>query len=212
MGRFDGKVALITGAARGQGRAYAVRFAEEGADVILLDACRAFPEVEHPMPTVEDLMETKALVEKEGRKALTFETDVRDDAAVAAAFKEGVEQLGRLDYVCANAGVLAATGEPSKHVDAWRIGIDTMLSGVFYTLRAAVPPLLEAGPGGSIVVTSSIAGLRSVSADLEMLTPGLLGYSAAKHGVIGIMRNFAQALGGQAFASTLCTRWGFGPR
>lgn len=196
MGRFDGKVALITGAARGQGRTHAVRFAKEGADVILLDACRAFPEVEYPLPTPEELFETQALVEKEGRRAVCFETDVRDEAAVGEAFNDGVGQLGRLDFVCANAGVLPAAGESAKEIGAWRIGIDTMLSGAFYTMRAAVAPLLDAGPGGSIVVTSSIAGLRSVTADLEMLTPGLLGYTAAKHGVTGLVRNFAQALGG----------------
>lgn len=195
MGRFDGKVALITGGARGQGRSHALNFAREGADVILLDLCRQQPEVEHSMSTPEDLAETKRLVEKEGQRAVTFETDVRDHAAVQASVESGVREFGRLDFVSANAGVMATTGEPSTRIDAWQIGLDTMLSGVFYTLQAAMDPMIAGGRGGSIVITSSMAGLRGIAFDLHMLNPGEMGYSSAKTGVIGLMRNFAMALG-----------------
>ena len=195
MGRFDGKVALITGGARGQGRSHAVNFAREGADVIVLDICRQIPSVEHSMATLDDLAETVKLVEEHDRRIVAIETDVRDHDAVQAAVAQGSRELGRLDFVIANAGIMATTGEPSQHLEAWDASIATMLSGVYYTLRASVPALMATGPGGSIVITSSTSGLRGVAYSVDMLSPGQMGYGAAKHGVVGLMRNFAMALG-----------------
>jgi SDR family mycofactocin-dependent oxidoreductase len=195
MGKFDGKVALITGGARGQGRSHAINFAREGADVIVVDICRQIPSAEHSMSTPEDLAETVKLVEEHDRRIVAIQADVRDDDAVRDAVRQGTSEFGRLDIVVANAGILATTGEPSQHMDAWHASIDTMLSGVYYTLRAAIKPMLDAGRGGSIVITSSTSGLRGVAYSVEMLSPGQMGYAAAKHGVIGLMRNFAMALG-----------------
>jgi NAD(P)-dependent dehydrogenase (short-subunit alcohol dehydrogenase family) len=106
-----------------------------------------------------------------------------------------MERFGRIDLVVANAGILATTGEPAQHMDAWHASIDTMLSGVYYTLKATVGPMIEAGRGGSIVITSSTSGFRGSAYKVEMLNPGQVAYAAAKHGVMGIMRNFAMALG-----------------
>jgi SDR family mycofactocin-dependent oxidoreductase len=195
MGRFDGKVAFITGGARGQGRSHAVAFAEGGADVVVVDLCRQLPTVQHSMSTEEDLAETVRLVEKTGRDVLAIRADVRDDAAVTDAVAQALDRFGHLDHVVANAGIMATTGEPAEDLQAWRDSIDTMLTGVFYTLRATVPPMVERGAGGSIVITSSTAGLRGVAYDLKLLTPGELGYGSAKHGVLGLMRNYAMALG-----------------
>ena len=195
MGRFDGKVALITGGARGQGRSHAVNLAREGASIIVLDICRQIPSVQHSMATREDLAETVELVEKTGQGVVAVEADVRDYDAVCAAVARGTEEFGRLDIVVANAGIMATTGEPAQQMDAWHASIDTMLSGVFYTLRASATPMIDGGRGGSIVITSSTSGLRGVAYSVEMLSPGQMGYGAAKHGVLGLMRNFAMALG-----------------
>jgi SDR family mycofactocin-dependent oxidoreductase len=195
MGRFDGKVALITGGARGQGRAHAEGFAREGADVIVLDICRQIPSVQYAMSTPDDLAETAKAVGGHGRRVVAIEADVRDQAAVEAAVAQGVGELGGLDFVVANAGIMATTGEPAQQIDAWQASIDTMLSGVYYTLKAAVAPMVEAARGGSIVITSSTSGLRGVAYSVDMLSPGQMGYGAAKHGVMGLMRNFAMALG-----------------
>jgi SDR family mycofactocin-dependent oxidoreductase len=192
---FAGKVALVTGAARGQGRSHAIDLARHGADVILLDICQQIASVEAPMATAEDLALTVKLVEEVNGKALPIQCDVRDSDAVEKAVQEGVARFGRLDYVVANAGILATTGRQSLELDAWHASIDTMLSGVYFTLRSAIGPMLDAGNGGSIVVTSSTSGLRPSSYKLDMLNPGQIGYAAAKHGVLGITRNFAMALG-----------------
>jgi SDR family mycofactocin-dependent oxidoreductase len=195
MAKFDGKVALVTGGARGQGRSHAVSLAREGADVILVDICRQVPSVEYGMSAPEDLAETVKLVEQHDRRAVAIEADVRDYDAIRGAVEQGAGELGRLDIVVANAGIMATTGEPAQRMDAWHASIDTMLSGVYYTLKSAVAPMLATGQGGSIVITSSTSGLRGVAYNLDMLSPGQMGYGAAKHGVIGLMRNFAMALG-----------------
>jgi SDR family mycofactocin-dependent oxidoreductase len=195
MGKLDGRVAAITGAARGQGRAHAVALAAEGADIIAIDLCDQIASVEYRMSTPQDLDETVELVRGLGRRILPFRTDVRDMPAVNQAVNTGVDELGRLDIVVANAGIMATTGEPSKSISAWHDGIETMLSGVYYTLRASVEPMISGGRGGSMVITSSTSGLRGVAYKVDMLNPGQMGYAAAKHGVMGLMRNFAMALG-----------------
>lgn len=195
MGKFEGKVAFITGAARGQGRSHALALAQQGADIAAIDMCRQLPTVQHSMSTEEDLAETVRLVEETGRRILPVRADVRDCEAVADAVDKTLAQFRHIDFVIANAGIMATTGEPSREMQAWRDSVDTMLSGVFFTLSATVPSMVERGAGGSIVITSSTAGLRGVAYGPELLTPGELGYGAAKHGVVGLMRNYAMALG-----------------
>jgi SDR family mycofactocin-dependent oxidoreductase len=192
---FSGKVAVVTGGARGQGRAHAVRLAECGADVALVDICAPLDSLEYPMPTRAEMAETAELVQGTGRRALEIEADVRNCDEVDAAVTQVVAELGAVDFAIANAGVLPTTGEASRQLSAWHLCIDTMLSGVYYTLRAASAAMLSSGRGGSIVITSSVGGLRGASYKPEMLSPGQVGYNAAKHGVIGIMRDFAVALG-----------------
>lgn len=191
MGLADNKVAFISGVARGQGRSHAVRLAEEGADIIGFDICADDPAVEYPLATPEDLEETANLIEKTGRRALLSVADVRDYDAVKKVVDDGVAELGRLDIVLANAGVMAITGEERKRRDAYLAGIDIMLNGVFNTVDSAISHLRAGGRGGSIVITSSTAGLVGGMADG---TPGVMGYIASKHGVIGLMRAWANVL------------------
>ncbi|MGW0179351.1 mycofactocin-coupled SDR family oxidoreductase [Nocardia sp. NPDC003345] len=186
--RVEGKVAFITGAARGQGRSHAVRLAQEGADIIAIDVCKPVSGSDEIVAsTPEDLAETAELVKNHGRRIVTEQVDVRDYDALKAALDNGVEQLGRLDIVVANAGIgnggetLDKTGESD-----WQTMIDINLSGVWKTVKAAVPHLLEAG-GGSVVLTSSVGGMKAY--------PNTGHYIAAKHGVIGLMRSFAVELG-----------------
>lgn len=188
-GRVEGKVAFITGAARGQGRSHAVRLAEEGADIIAVDICgpvSSNPQIEPA--TRDDLAETADLVKQLNRRIVTAEVDVRDFAALKAAVDSGVEQLGRLDIICANAGIgnggqtLDFTSE-----DDWNDMIDVNLSGVWKSVKAAVPHLIAQGQGGSIILTSSVGGLKAY--------PHTGHYIAAKHGVVGLMRTFAVELG-----------------
>ena len=195
MGRFDGKVAFVTGGARGQGRSHAVNLAREGADVAILDICDQIPCVEYAMSSDEDLGETARLISEAGRRALPVKGDVRDHACVEAAVQRTVDELGRLDLVVANAGILPTTGEAAHSLDAWHAALDTMLSGVFYTVRAATSVMVRAGVAGSLVVTASTSSFRGVAYDLDTLNPGQVGYGAAKHGVLAIVKNFAMALG-----------------
>jgi SDR family mycofactocin-dependent oxidoreductase len=191
MGLADNKVAFISGVARGQGRSHAVRLAEEGADIIGFDICANDDAVEYPLATPEDLDETADLIEKFGRKAILRVADVRDYDAVKQVVDDGVAELGRLDIVLANAGVMAITGQERLRRDAYLAGIDIMLNGVFNTVDVAIPHLRAGGRGGSIVITSSTAGLVGGLADG---TPGVMGYIASKHGVIGLMRAWANVL------------------
>jgi SDR family mycofactocin-dependent oxidoreductase len=193
-GLLEGKVAFITGAARGQGRSHAVRFAEEGADIIAFDLCDQMPSVAYPMATPEDLDETVNLVEKTGRRIVAEQGDVRDFARLQAAVANGVAELGRLDFVLANAGILPMVGEQGQHISAFDDAIDVMLNGVYYTIEAALPALLEHGDGGAIVITSSVAGLSGMHARFSQKTHGGAGYLAAKHGVVGLMRGYANML------------------
>lgn len=195
MGKMDGKVVFVTGAARGQGRAHAVEFAREGADVAVLDICEQMPSCEYEGATAEDLKETVRLVEELGRRCVSVTADVRDWEAMQSAVSRTLEELGRIDVVIANAGILPATGEPSLRMSSWHEAVDVLLTGVFHTLKATMTPMIEAGNGGSMLITSSTSGLFAIAFDVEMLNPGEMGYAAAKTGVIGLMRNFAKALG-----------------
>lgn len=189
MGKLDGKVAFITGAARGQGRSHAVRLAQEGADIIAVDLCAQIDTVPYAMPTPQDLDQTVKEVEALDRRIVASRADVRSLEQMQQAVREGVAQLGRLDIVLANAGI-APMGRDEDPAQAWRDVIDVNLTGVWNTLRAAVPVLVDQGDGGAIVLTSSTAGLKGIGGD----SGGGQGYTAAKHGVVGLMRAFATSL------------------
>lgn len=185
-GSLAGKTAFITGAARGQGRAHAVKLAAEGADIIAVDLCEQVASVPYPMATPDDLAATVKLVEDTGARIVAVQADVRDRGALEAALRTGIEQLGdRLDIVVANAGIAPMAGE-----DAWQDVIDVNLTGVFHTVDVAMRPMITFGNGGSIVLTSSVAGLVGLASPLA----GSLGYAAAKHGVVGLMRVYANLL------------------
>jgi (+)-trans-carveol dehydrogenase len=186
MGRVEGKVAFITGAGRGQGRAHALRLAEEGADIIAVDVCRQLETVPYAMSTPEDLAETTKLVEDLDRRIVVREADVRDTAQLADVVREGVAELGRLDIVVANAGIASIGPSAELEEEVWQETIDVNLTGVWKTVKAAVPSIIEGGRGGSIILTSSAAGLRGF--------PNISHYVAAKHGVVGLMRALAQEL------------------
>lgn len=189
MGRLDGKVAFITGAARGQGRSHALRMAEEGADIIAVDLCADIGTVHYPMPTIEDLDETARLVRKADRRIVAVQADVRDQEALRNAFHAGVDELGRVDIVCANAGIAPMDADEPDPVQICRDVIDVNLIGVWNTVRVAAPAMIDAGQGGAIVLTSSTGGLKGFGGAL--LNAGVESYAAAKHGVVGLMRAFA---------------------
>jgi SDR family mycofactocin-dependent oxidoreductase len=183
-GPLHGRVAFITGAARGQGRAHAIRLAREGADIIALDICAPVSDsVGYAPATPEDLAETVRGVEAHGRKILAREVDVRDDAAVRQLVSDGVEQFGRIDILVANAGVLSWGRIWELTDEQWDTVIGVNLTGTWRTLRAVIPTMIEAGNGGSIVVVSSSAGLKA--------TPGNGHYSASKHGLVALTNSLA---------------------
>src|SRR5580700_10520420 len=157
MGRLDGKVAFITGAARGQGRSHAIRLAAEGADIIAVDLCAGFTTINYPAATPDDLDETVRLVGKEGRRIVARRADVRDMAALQAAFDEGLAELGRVDIVVANAGILNVGWSWEMSDEQWQEVIDVNLTGVWHTAKAAIPTLIAQGQGGSIIMISSTA-------------------------------------------------------
>jgi SDR family mycofactocin-dependent oxidoreductase len=187
MAGLEGRVAFITGAGRGQGRAHAVRLAREGADIIGVDICADIASMTYPNATEADLAETAKLVAEQGRRMVARKADVRDYPGLRAAFEEGHGEFGRVDIVIANAGIIRMGPESEDFLADWNDVIDTNLTGVFHTVRAALPELRAGGRGGSIVITSSTAGLRA--------TPSVFAsgnaYTSAKRGVVGLMQGLA---------------------
>ena len=188
MGTLDGKVAFITGAGRGQGRSHALRLAAEGADIIALDVCdEAVGTIGYALSTPDDLDETIAGVEALGRRAVKGVADVRDLDQVIAVVEQGLAELGRIDVVCANAGIGSWAVAWEMTAEQWKDMIDINLTGVFNAARAALPSMVARGEGGSVILTSSTAGLIGYANTAH--------YTAAKHGVIGLMKVLAQEAG-----------------
>lgn len=187
MGCLDGKVAFITGVARGQGRSHAIRLASDGAAIIGVDICADIASNGYPMASRAELDETASLVEAAGGKMIGAVADVRDFHQLRAALDAGVEQFGRLDIVVANAGVLSWGRIFEMSPEQWDTVVDVNLNGTWRTLRAAVPAMIEAGNGGSIIVVSSSAGLKA--------TPGNAHYAASKHGLVALTNSLALEVG-----------------
>ena len=185
MGRLDGKVALVTGAARGQGRSHALRMAQEGADIVAVDVVKQLPTVAYGMSTPEDLAETVRQIEALDRRIVAREADVRDYGTLKAALDEGVAELGRLDIVSANAGIFSQGRADELSDESWDEMIGVNLTGVWHSAKAAIPHLKAAG-GGSIIITSSTAGIKGYE--------NFAHYVSAKHGVVGLMRTLALEL------------------
>ncbi|MBT0771720.1 mycofactocin-coupled SDR family oxidoreductase [Kineosporia sp. J2-2] len=184
MGRFEGKVAFITGAARGQGRSHAIKLAEEGADIIAVDIADQVTTAPYPTSTAEDLAETVKAVEALDRRIIARTADIRDLAALTAVAKEGVAEFGRLDIVLANAGISSMGPLLDLDENTWQEMIDINLSGAWKTLKATVPHIIDGGRGGSVVITSSLAA---------MVANGNNGhYSAAKAGLVSLMKTAAK--------------------
>lgn len=185
MGRVEGKVALITGAARGQGRSHAVRLAQEGADIVALDICQDLKTVKYGGATDADLAETASMIEDLDRRVISRKADVRDLAAMESAVSDAVSEFGRLDIVVANAGIATAAPAWELTEEMFQEMIDVNLTGVWKTVKPAIPVMIEQG-SGSIILTSSTAGLVAFG--------NLAHYTAAKHGVTGLMRTLAVEL------------------
>ena len=186
MGRVEGKVAFITGAARGQGRSHAIRLAQEGADIIAVDLAAQVDSVPYPMATPDDLAQTVKEVEALDRRIIATQADVRDYGALKKALDDGVAELGRLDIVSANAGIFSFGRTEDLPEQTWQDMIDTNLTGVWHAAKAAIPHLRAGGRGGSIILTSSTAGLKALENTGH--------YNSAKHGVVGLMRTLALEL------------------
>ncbi|TQS42630.1 mycofactocin-coupled SDR family oxidoreductase [Cryptosporangium phraense] len=189
MGRVEGKVAFITGAARGQGRSHALRLAEEGADIIAIDVAEDIPSVTrfYPGATEADLQETVKQVEALDRRIIASKVDVRDYDALKGALDAGVAELGHVDIVSANAGIFLHSDKTHEVSESdWDDVLDINLKGVWHTVKAAIPHLIAQGTGGSIILTSSTAGIKG--------TPNVAPYTASKHGVVGLMKTLALEL------------------
>jgi SDR family mycofactocin-dependent oxidoreductase len=184
-GRVQGKVAFITGAGRGQGRSHAVRLAREGADIIAIDSCEGYATVGYAMASEDDLQETCRLVEATGQRILARTVDVRDLDATTQTVRDGVRSFGRLDIVCANAGICTVQPWSEASTELWKDTLDVNVIGVWNSITASVPHLIDAG-GGSIICTSSTAGRKGH----PFLTP----YVASKHAVVGMMKSMANEL------------------
>jgi SDR family mycofactocin-dependent oxidoreductase len=193
-GRVQGKTAFITGVARGQGRAHAIKLASEGADIVGVDICAQIGTVDYPMSTPDDLQETVKLVEQADRRIHASIGDVRDVESLRSAYQEGLDTFGHIDLVVANAGIMPVWGPASDTMQAWHDCLDVLLTGVLNTIEVAYPRMLEQGTGGSIVITSSMAGVTPMMRTLGGRTLGLLGYSAAKAALINLAQNYASIL------------------
>ena len=190
MGTLDGKVAFISGIARGQGRSHALRLAGEGADIIGVDICHDIAAMDYPNATPADLAETTKLIEQLDRRVITSEVDVRDFDAVRQAIDSGVAELGRLDIVLSNAGIVRLHADTDDPEQLWHDIVGTNLTGGFHVVNAAVPHLIAGGRGGVIVFTGSTAGVRPVA------NPGVgaLAYTASKWGLVGVCKQLAATL------------------
>jgi SDR family mycofactocin-dependent oxidoreductase len=186
MPALAGKVALITGAARGQGRSHAIRLAAEGADIIAIDICAQIESVPYPLARPADLEQTAAEVRALGRRIVTAHADVRSQAELRAAVDSAVGHLGRLDIVCANAGIHSSAPAHEMPEQAWQDLIDVNLTGVWLTCKVAVPHIVAGGRGGVVIVTASVAGHKPYAT--------ISHYVAAKHGLIGLTKTLAQEL------------------
>jgi SDR family mycofactocin-dependent oxidoreductase len=189
MPELEGKVAFITGAARGQGRSHALTLAKAGADIIAVDICDQIDTVAYPMASPADLDETRRLVEDQDRRIIARQADVRSLSALQAVVTEGVAEFGRLDIVCANAGIAPGLDDEDHPSPAFANVIDVNLTGVWNTVKASEQALIDGGRGGAIVLTSSTAGFKAVGAGTSAEA-----YVASKHGVVGLMRVFAVKL------------------
>ena len=190
MGRVQGKVAFITGAARGQGRSHAIRLAEEGADIIAVDICKDFETVGYPMATPDDLRETARLVEKLDRRIVTAEADVRDRSQLTAALERGISELGKVDVVVAQAGIAAMKGQPP--MQAWTDSVDTILLGTINAIQASLPHLSE---GASVIATGSVAAYMNALPMMQLGTdPGGHGYMYAKRAIANYIHELARNL------------------
>jgi (+)-trans-carveol dehydrogenase len=188
-GKLEGRVAFITGAARGQGRSHAVRLAEEGADIIAIDVPKPIANLPYQTATAEDLAETARQVEALGRRIVAAEADVRDFEALKTAVDKGVAELGRLDIVLANAGISAPASTLEMSEEVWQTMIDINLTGVWKTIKASVPQIIAGGRGGSVVITSSLAAI--------VVQPNIAHYSAAKGGLIQLSNVLSKELAPQ---------------
>jgi SDR family mycofactocin-dependent oxidoreductase len=191
---LEGRVAFITGIGRGQGRSHALRLAEAGADIVGVDICAQLEDVEYPLATRDDLDETIKLVEGTGRRIVAGVADVRDRDALGAVYQQGLAEFGRLDFVIANAGVMPVFGPKANEFGSWQLCLDVLLTGVLNTVELTYKQLVEQGDGGSIVITSSMAALKPMMRTESSHSYGLLGYSAAKAGLVNLARNYASIL------------------
>ena len=187
---LEGKVAFITGAARGQGRAHAVRLAQAGVKIIGVDICEEIDSMDYPNASEADLAETVKQVESEGGAMVATKADVRDYAAIKTAVDQGVERYGRLDIVIANAGIIRLSPDPEDFLAVWNDIVDTNLTGVFHAVKASTQYLIDGGEGGSIVITSSTAGIKATGSPKT----GGAAYAAAKRGLVGYMQVIANDL------------------
>lgn len=199
-GRLEGKVALITGAARGQGRSHAVAMAAEGAEIVAVDVCDEAAPVGYPTATEEDLHQTVRDVEAKGRRCLPHVGDVRSPAALDDAVSDAFERFGRLDIVVANAGISSWGRFWELDEDRWQAMIDINLTGVWRTFKAATPRMIEQGEGGSLIAISSVAGIKAL--------PGQAHYSSAKHGLNGLVKSAAIELGEYGIRANSIHPWG----
>ncbi|QSE85922.1 mycofactocin-coupled SDR family oxidoreductase [Rhodococcus koreensis] len=187
MTRLDGKIAFITGAARGQGRTHAVRLAQEGADIVAVDLCRQQANLDYTSGTPEDLEETVRLVEKEGRRIIARAADVRDQASLDVVVEEALREFGGIDILVSNAGISNQGSVVELTDQQWEGILGTNLVGAWHSCRAVLPSMIERGAGGSVIFVSSTVGLRGA--------PGQAHYSASKHGMQGLMLSLANEVG-----------------